>query len=322
MKELKLWKFIQTNIEQQVPLIFMCVLESSGSSPGRQGFKMVVSQNEIYGSIGGGIMEHKFVEMAREKLLENKSNSLTKKQIHNKTSGKNQSGMICSGEQTIYLYPIQEKQLKRIKSIISTLSQNKNGLLQLNSDGLYFYDNLIPQADYVFEKKSESIWEYEEKIGYKNYIYIIGGGHCSLALSKVMSTMDFYIHVFDERKNLNTLNQNKYAHKIEIIKSFELVKSKIPEGKNNYIVIMTFSYRTDLLVLRDLIKQNNFYIGLLGSKAKVAKLLDELKNEGIAQKSIDMLHAPIGIQIKSQTPEEIAISIAAELIQQKNALLG
>ncbi len=319
MKELKLWKFIQSNLEQDVPLVFMCVLESTGSSPGRQGFKMIVSPNEIFGSIGGGIMEHKFVVMAREKLIENKNNSLTKKQVHNKTGGKDQSGMICSGEQTIYLYPLQEKSLKHIKSIIRTLSQNKNGLLQLNSDGIYFYENLVPQTNYVFEKKSDTSWEYEEKIGYKNHLYIIGGGHCSLALSKIMSTMDFYIHVVDERNNLNTMIQNKYAHQTEVIKSYDLIPSKITTSHTNYIVIMTYSYRTDGIVLRNILPLNYFYLGVLGSKTKIAKLLEELKNEGLDDEKLKSIHAPIGIQIKSQTPEEIAVSIAAEIIQYKNA---
>ena len=73
--------------------------------------------------------------------------------------------MICSGEQTIFLYPMQEKDLKHVKAIIDALEQNHNGLLEINSDGIYFYDKLIPESDYRFEKKSEQIWEYEEKLG-------------------------------------------------------------------------------------------------------------------------------------------------------------
>lgn len=319
MKELKLWQFIEKKLADHESLVFMCVLESHGSSPGRQGFKMAVGETEIYGSIGGGIMEHKFVEMAKEKLVEEQKISLTKKQIHNKSAKQNQSGMICSGEQTIFLYPMQEKELKHVKSIIDALQQNKNGLLEINSDGIYFYDKLIPESDYRFEKKSEQIWEYEEKLGYKNFLYIIGGGHCSLALSRIMSSMDFYVQVFDERKNLNTMTQNTFAHRTEELKSFELIKSKVPEHKNNYLVIMTFGYRTDGIVLRELMHQQYRYLGVLGSKTKIEKLREELNAEGVEQEIMDAIHAPIGIQIKSQTPEEIAVSIAAEIIQVKNS---
>src|SRR5687767_15873608 len=117
---LKTWKLIQKNLDEHIPVMLLYVLESSGSSPGRQGFFMAVNANgEMEGSIGGGIMEHKFVEMAKDKLgvgvLSRESGvgssepaePLIRKQIHDKSAAKDQSGMICSGEQTIFLYPVQ-----------------------------------------------------------------------------------------------------------------------------------------------------------------------------------------------------------------------
>ena len=68
MQELRMWKFILERLNKNQSVIFMCVLESSGSSPGRQGFKMAVAEDAICGSVGGGMMEHKFVELAKEKL--------------------------------------------------------------------------------------------------------------------------------------------------------------------------------------------------------------------------------------------------------------
>ena len=79
------------------------------SSPGRQGFMMAVnSRNEMSGSVGGGIMEHKFVELAKSKLLLAEKKTITYQQFHDKAAARNQSGMICSGEQTIFMYPVQE----------------------------------------------------------------------------------------------------------------------------------------------------------------------------------------------------------------------
>lgn len=322
MKEIKLWEFILTQLENKNPVIFMCVLESSGSSPGRQGFKMAVTESEIFGSIGGGIMEHKFVEMAKEKLREEQKVAQTKRQIHNKMANQNQSGMICSGEQTIFIYPVHGGESKTIKAIVACLNKNKNGLLEINSDGLFFNEKQLPEKDFSFEKKQEHSWKYEEKLGYKNFLYIIGGGHCSMALSEVMSKLDFYIHVFDERKNLNTMVQNTAAHCKEELKSFEDIKNKIPGTNNNYLVVMTYGYRTDGIVTREMLKQQYKYLGILGSKVKIKKLITELSSEGISEAKLKSIHAPIGIQIKSQTPEEIAISIAAEIIKIKNAQLN
>ncbi len=318
MQQLKLWQFLLTKLEADVPVVFMCVLESNGSSPGRQGFKMGVAENEIVGSIGGGIMEHKLVELAKEKLSSEQNLAITKKQIHQKSATQNQSGMICSGEQTIFLYLLQKKEQKHIEAIIDTLKQHKNGLLQINSDGFCFYEKLIPEVNFRLDISSAESWEYEEKLGYKNHVYIIGGGHCSLALSGLMRQLDFYVHVFDERKNLNTMTENTSAHHVEEIKNFENIKTRIPDGNSTYVVIMTFGYRSDGIVIRALLAGNYRYIGMLGSQTKIDKLREELRLEGFPEEKINAVFAPIGLQIKSQTPEEIAVSIAAEIIKEKN----
>ena len=115
--QISIWKFIDKSFSENIPVMLLYVLESSGSSPGRQGFFMAVNaKKEMEGSIGGGIMEHKFVEMAKEKLQiapYSLQEGEIRKQIHDKVSGKNQSGMICSGEQTIFLYHISDYTKKR-----------------------------------------------------------------------------------------------------------------------------------------------------------------------------------------------------------------
>src|SRR5271155_5600131 len=104
VKDLKLWQFITEQLAQKQAVVFLCVLESKGSSPGRQGFKMAVTENDMSGSIGGGIMEHKFVELAREMLKREELDTLLRQQIHSKSAASNQSGLICSGEQTLAVY--------------------------------------------------------------------------------------------------------------------------------------------------------------------------------------------------------------------------
>jgi xanthine dehydrogenase accessory factor len=301
--------------------MLLYVLESSGSSPGRQGFFMVVNaKKEMEGSIGGGIMEHKFVEMAVEQLQITgyQLPGQVRKQIHDKAATKNQSGMICSGEQTILLYPIREKDILHIEKIISSLGQNRNGTLLLSPEGIVFEDK-VPNKDYEFNLKSEEDWNYTEKTGYKNHLYIIGGGHCALAFSKIMSIMDFYIHLFEDRERLNTMESNNYAHEKTIVKDYSELAQLIPSGENNFVVVMTFGYRTDDITVRSLLDKSFKYFGLLGSKKKIEKMFTEYKNEGIDEEVLKKIHSPIGIQIKSQTPEEIAVSIAAEIIKVKNA---
>ena len=104
-KQLSTWQLIEKCLQQKEEVMLLYVLESKGSSPGRQGFFMAVnSSGEISGSLGGGIMEHKFVERAKSKLKRSAVEISIHHQVHDKQAGTNQSGMICSGEQTIFFH--------------------------------------------------------------------------------------------------------------------------------------------------------------------------------------------------------------------------
>lgn len=317
--DLNLWQFILKNIEQSKPVILLLVLESKGSSPGRQGFKMVVTRDNIIGSIGGGIMEHKFVEMAKMKLRTIGDEPLIRKQIHSKSAKMNQSGMICSGEQTIALLYLTKKYFIVIEKILNCLLKNQSGLLKITPEIITFLENK-EGFDYFFEMKSECEWEYKENIGYKNHLYIIGGGHCALALSKLMSTMDFNIHLFDDRMHLNTFDQNTFTVEKQIISDYTNLIDLIPSGNNIYTVIMTFGYKTDDIALRALIEKDFKYLGILGSQSKMEKMFEEWRKDKLPEEKLAKIFAPVGIPINSQTPDEIAISIAAEIISVKNRI--
>ncbi|MEO6522779.1 MAG: XdhC family protein [Mucilaginibacter sp.] len=318
-KQQAVWKLISDSLSADVPVMLLYVLESSGSSPGRQGFAMAVTtEGKMEGSIGGGIMEHKFVEMAKEQLSKQVQIIALRQQFHDKKAAKNQSGMICSGEQTILLYTVKAEEKGYINAIIKSIDADENGLLKLSPEGLAFSDAEAEQ-DFLFRMHSESDWLYEEKTGYKNHLYIIGGGHCSLALSRLMNTMDFYIHIYDNRPELNTLADNEYVQEKTLVADYSELKDMVCSGKSSYVLIMTFGYRTDDAALKALIDKDFKYMGLLGSKHKIGEMFNAYIAQGLAtEERLKKIHSPVGIQIKSQTPEEIAVSIAAEIIKVKN----
>lgn len=304
--------------------MLLVVAESKGSSPGRQGFKMAVTEHdEIMGSIGGGIMEIKLVELARMKLKDHQDYPLIKKQIHSKTAGRNQSGMICSGEQTILYYKLNKSHQPEIISLISAIENNNPLVLQISySDDIPEFHTITQDSTeprFNFRADSENEFVYQERIGFHDILFIVGGGHCSLALSEVMSKFDFYIHLIDDREGLNTIEQNHFVHQKHIIEDFAQVKELIPSGDNVFVVIMTVGYNTDKIVLRELQDKNFRYIGLLGSESKIKTLKENLIAEGISSDFFDRLHAPAGLRINSHTPEEISVSIAAEIIAVKNS---
>lgn len=320
------WKAIQTALQNNIPVLLLYVLESKGSSPGRRGFCMAVdAAGTMTGSIGGGIMEHKLVELVKERLKtaaddpENPAPAQVKKQVHAK-SGESQSGMICSGEQTILLYPVKKTDAATIDRLLLSLEAFKNGTLHLSPAGIGFED--APPADnFAYTYQAADRWEYREKTGCTNRLFIVGGGHCSLALSRLMRLMDFYITVTDDRPALKTMVENDAAHEKHFIADYAMLKDLIPGGDDTYIVIMTFGYRTDDIALRALLHTRCRYLGVLGSKSKMEKLMNDYSAAGTDPSLLKKICSPAGISIHSHTPEEIAVSIAAEIIQVKNGVL-
>jgi len=332
-KKILPWQLAVSSIERGLPAMLLYVLESKGSSPGRQGFFMVVNQaGEMEGSIGGGIMEHKFTEMARDRLKEGEVLRQLRRQVHDKEAARDQSGMICSGEQTIFLYALSMTDLDTMRALVASLEQHRNGELRLSPEGLRFAAAgptglrpiipegltpapVVPEEDYYFDRRSEEDWEYVEKTGYKDRLYIVGAGHCGLAFSRLMQTMDFYITVFDHRPDLETLLRNEHVHEKVVVGDYDELGWRIAGGgKHHYVVVMTQGYRTDDRAMRALLSKEFRYFGLLGSKAKIGRMMTDYRAEGINEDWLRRVHAPAGLAIHSQTPEEIAVSIAAEII--------
>lgn len=282
--------------------VLMVVIANEGSSPGRKGFKMIVTQNHMHGTIGGGIMEHKLVEYARSLLEKSDFNPFIKHQIHDKSAPSDQSGMICSGRQTIAFYPINAESLTWIDLILNS-----------ESEKISYSENGIQ----VNKNSSSSEWEFIEPITLPNQVYIIGGGHVGLALSEVLCRLDFQVHLLDHRENLNTMEANGFVKSKQIVE-FETIEQHIPETENTYVVIMSFGYRTDDVIIRRLLGRKYKFIGMLGSQEKMNTLYKNLLTDGFSKEQINQVHAPIGLDIKSETPAEIAISVAAQLIQIKN----
>ncbi|MCF6129983.1 XdhC family protein [Flavobacterium sp. AS60] len=297
---LDFYKKVKEVLQSEKRLVLMIVIANEGSSPGRKGFKMLITKNQMYGTIGGGIMEHKLVEFAESLLDKPSFEPFLKHQIHDKSAPKDQSGMICSGQQTIAFYDVTVQFLPLVNQIIT----EENFEITYNNHGIN-----------VFAENTE--WSFTETNSLTEKVYIIGGGHVGLALSETLSKLDFEIHMLDHRENLNTMEQNHFVQSKQTV-AFEEIENYIPEGSNVYLVIMSFGYRTDDIIIRQLINKDFKYIGLLGSKEKIATLFQNMIADGFDKERIARVYAPIGIDIKSETTQEIAISVAAQLIRVKN----
>ncbi|MBL8180332.1 MAG: XdhC family protein [Blastocatellia bacterium] len=312
----EIWKFAALRLIGEV-VTLLVVSESSGSSPGRSGYKMAVaSDGELCGSIGGGVMEVSLVERAKSKVQGPKSKVIN--QIHRRDVD-NASGMICSGRQTVVIMRLTAADVDAVNSIIDGLRQRTPIAFEISNLGFGIVEGTTDGSRRYFSKTSETEFVYQEKLGEQQHLYIIGGGHCALALSDLASKLDFRISIFDDRPELNTIAKNQFADAVIIIDSYENIGEHLPQGDDVYVVVMTLGYRSDAVAIRQLIDHEFKYFGVLGSKAKMATLMKELRDEGFDQDKLARIHTPIGLPINSRTPEEIAVSIAAEIIKVRNA---
>jgi len=317
-RDLPAWALAAAALRAGRPAALLCVVRSAGSSPGRQGFKMTVTAEAVAGSIGGGIMEHKWVELARQRLREGDYAPLLRPQIHRREAPADRSGMMCAGEQDVLLWLLRPTDWPTVAAIEKALQTLSGGAWEVSAAaGLRLAG---PAVAGFYDYQPGVAWRYCEQVGFRDQLTIVGGGHVSLALAQVASNLEFEITVLDDRADLPTLAANHFAHYRQRIASYEALA--VPPGPRRYVVVMTVGYRTDAVALRQLLGHHYAYLGVMGSATKVAELRRVLAEEGIAAADLARLRGPIGVPINSRTPEEIAVSIAAELLAVRNAPAG
>lgn len=314
---MKTWKFIQDQIEADKKVVLLTVAESSNSSPGRQGFKMVVTEDtELFGTIGGGIMEKDMIDYSLD-LLFGKATKTIKRLHHSEKTKYEKSGLICGGYQIIIFSIIGKEQSNIINSVLSSISKKKNGELIISHNKISFnqIDNI---SSSYFNYESDEKWEFKESIGLPLIAYIAGSGHVGLAVSQIMKSIGFYVIAFDHREDVFTVEQNEYADEI-IITKYDEIGNHIIESENSYIIIVTPMHAGDKDTLKSVINKKVKYIGMMGSNRKIKSIFDALREDGVNEKLFEKIHTPIGIEINAESPEEIAISIVAEIINVKHS---
>lgn len=318
MNEFSFWNQAFDLINKKNEIVVLIVAESNNSSPGKAGFKMIVTKdNYLFGTIGGGIMEKNMVDYAISMFAENKTFSIKRLQ-HSNNSELESSGLICGGFQTILFIKLNKDTLPIIKNIQNAFLDKKYGIIRISNDSFKYFDNDDSVDDLTFQYYNDKDWVYNQKIGIINTVYIIGGGHVGKAVSDIMKLIGFYVIIFDHRKNIFTMEQNISADE-KIITDYSKVGNFIAENNKSFIVICTPKHSGDKEALISVLGKKVRYIGMMGSKKKIQTIFNEVRKSGFSQELINSVHSPIGLEINSDTPEEIAVSIAAEIISVKNS---
>ena len=311
-----MWRFIREKLEAGMPVMLLAVVDRRGSSPGKQGFKMAVSSDGgLAGSVGGGVMEYQMVELARKMLAEGSRQPVLKRQVHDPAAPEDKSGLICSGEQTHAFIPLERKDVETVGQLCESAEGVRAGWIELGPGGL----SCRPDGDdgIVWEKTSDNAWKYLEPAGKTPKLYIFGGGHLSVPVSQVSVMLGFRVIVLDDREGLNTMESNIFAHEKRLV-NYKQAGSEFKGDEETYVVIMTVSHATDQLILSQMLDKPLKYLGMIGSRKKVQKIFESLRLGGATDEQLSRVDSPMGLPLGGHTPAEIAVSIAARIIQVKN----
>lgn len=188
-----------------------------------------------------------------------------------------------------------------------TLDEKQKGALDMGCGG----DATI-QIQYI---SADDPGDFVKEFKLASTAYIFGGGHVAYALEPVLRHVDFNTVVIDDREEYANPQRYPKAVRTIAVDNFDNAFDDITTDEDSYIIIVTRGHRGDLQVLRQALKRPFAYLGMIGSRRKNALLYDALREEGVTDEQIAQVHSPIGLSIGSETPEEIAISIVAEIIQ-------
>lgn len=320
-------------------VVLVTIIASSGSTPRSAGARMAVfSDGKSFGTIGGGAVELRCQQLAREALEQKASFSKDFRLAPNEVAD---LGMVCGGDVTAYFQYFEggdAKNIALLQKIIALYSHDTDSWMITEINGqtawnmyVYEYGEGIDGADGLdgssivpllgnrcVLKTLNGKTYYIEPLMQAGRVYIFGGGHVAQELVPVLSHLDFHCVVVDDRPEFS--NKALFpAAEDAILNDFSDIGKSMALRSCDYVAIMTRGHQNDYSVLVQALRSPACYIGLIGSRHKIAVTFQRLTEEGFTNEDLKRIHTPIGLDIQAETPAEIAISIAGELIQVRAA---
>lgn len=310
--------------------VLVSVIGSSGSTPRGAGAKMLVRPDgSSIGTIGGGRVEYEAQKHAASIYADRRSGTVGYNLAPNDVAD---LGMICGGKVTVYFQYIaagDENTLALLRYLRTALDGTESVWLvrKLKDNdvidmGLYTQDRLLFSSSIdedairpMLKSRTMISADYHvEPVVTEGTVYVFGGGHVSQQLVPVLSKVGFRVVVFEDRPEFST--PELFPTAAEIIRGdFKDIKgSGVELTSRDYVVVMTRGHQNDYEVLAQALPTGVPYVGCIGSSRKVATTTERLLAAGVSREMLTHMHSPIGLPIKAETPEEIAISVTAQLI--------
>lgn len=366
-------------LEAGEPVTLVTTLAARGSSPRHAGAWMLVrADGSILGTVGGGPLEARAIELARETLSSQQARLLEFVLTDADATG---LGMICGGEGVLLIEPVGPERPATARELFSAvatlLGSGGTGWLVtevapaaragddaatgdipgpapgggrsagagpaapvggspvtvrrclVESSRAITGDLALPPETAEALVHSGTLGGltaadrpgyYVQPVGAPGTVYIFGAGHCGRSLAPLVSLVGFRTVVVDDRADFADPRHFPEADAIVVPESFTGAFDELGIDRRSYLVIMTRGHVFDRIVLEQALRTDACYIGMIGSKRKIAGIFAALRERGFTDADLARVHAPIGLEIGAETPEEIAVSIAAQIVQIRRGL--
>ncbi len=338
-----LLRFLQTG----ETAVYATIVETEGSSPQVPGASALFSEDGLAaGTVGGGILEARVEDLAKEAMKEKRSML-----VSFDLGGELEGDAVCGGRVRILIDARPDKAV--LEEVVESLRKRENGVLasmirkkgedviiekfwipQSGMKGPYTgkirnVEKVLSQMDLssfpvfsAMEQEASDEWVYVERFSPLPVLVIAGAGHVGRAVAHLGNLLDFEVTVMDDRPEYACPDQIPEADRY-IVQSIPGAIAELTIDAETYILIATRGHKDDMETLRACIKKPASYIGMMGSKRKIALMKSRFLKEGWASaEEWDRIHTPVGLPIHSTTVQEIAVSIAAQLVKIRNERTG
>ena len=331
-------------LESGNSMVLATIISRQGSTPRTAGTKMLVFKDGgIAGTIGGGLLESQVIRKAAQVLTEKTpafmSFDLTSVQVA-------AMDMICGGRLDVFLDLLKsdETTISVFKAWRDALAARQAGFLLTTIVGPeaqperahHFFMNAagdmtgdlpftpetlesalqdVPNDPYLKVKTWNNTILIVEPTTKPKTAYIIGGGHVSVPTAHLAAMVGFSVVVLDDRPEFADPARFPDAFEVRQVDDYDHPLQGFPVDEDSFVVIVTRGHLYDKEALAEALKTSAGYIGMIGSKRKRQAIYKALLDEGFTNDDLERVHSPIGLPIDAETPEEIAVSIMAEMIQ-------
>lgn len=330
----ELFQILETNLQNGQEAVLATIISSSGSTPRGEGARMLVTrEGRVSGTIGGGAVEHHSEGVACEVLESKESHA---EHFRLKQNEIQDLGMICGGDVHVYFQYIDpDEQNKTIVEtilglykrreefwLVNEISESGAGSMAVCSKAGDVTGMKVPKEILENLKNKSAKIEmngqsfYCEKMIKPGKVYIFGGGHVSQALVPALAAVDFRCVILEDREEFCRPELFPLAEEVLLIENTK-ISVYVDICEEDYVCIMTRGHKDDLTVQAQVLKTPASYIGVIGSRHKKAGVFAKLKEMGFTDDDLGRVTTPIGLSIEAETPAEIAVSIAAQLIQRR-----